>query len=367
MPFVSGHVLLLTSASESFFTGKRHELFALHKNLIGIESISGNEKAVGVYLKDYLESIGYTVEWQVVPEKSGRERANLYAYKGNKRNTKVLLTSHIDTVPPFFGYRVEGDRIYGRGSVDDKNCVAAMVTALEELYAEKEVADGDVGLLFVVEEEVGGPGMRFANDHLGINSWETVIFGEPTEMKLGVGHKGILLFNYVVKGKAAHSGYPELGINAIDILVKALARLLGTKLPDSKLLGESTINIGELAGGVAPNVIPENASAFIAIRVAENTDEVVRIVKQIAEETEHLEVTNLHSVDPQLLDYKVEGFESIVLKYATDVPYLKGDFKRYLYGSGTIQVAHSDHEYVPVQELYDSVDGYKKLVKFSLK
>lgn len=338
----------------------------MHRELIEIESISGNEKAVGVYLKAYLEKLGYTVEWQVVPEKQGRERANLYAYKGKDRNTKILLTSHIDTVPPFFGYRIEGNRIYGRGSVDDKNCVAAMVTALEELYAEQAVQDGDVALLFVVEEEVGGPGMQYANENLGVTSWKSVIFGEPTEMKLGVGHKGIILFNYVVKGKAAHSGYPELGINANEILVKALARLLNTKLPDSKLLGESTINIGELAGGVAANVIPENASAFIAIRVAENTEAIVKIVNDIAADTEHLEVERLHSVDPQLLDYQVEGFDSIVLKYATDVPYLKGSFKRFLYGSGTIQVAHSDHEYVPVEELSDSVDGYKKLVKFSL-
>lgn len=127
----------------------------------------------------------------------------MYAYKGNKRETKVLLTSHIDTVPPFFGYRIEGDRIYGRGSVDDKNCVAAMIVALEELLKEKEVQEDDVALLFVVEEEVGGSGMQFANENLGVDSWKAVIFGEPTEMKLGVGHKGIIMFRYVVEGKAA--------------------------------------------------------------------------------------------------------------------------------------------------------------------
>lgn len=143
------------------------------------------------------------MEWQVVPEKLGRERANLYAYKGSKRDTKVLLTSHIDTVPPFFGYCIEDDRIYGRGSVDDKNCVAAMIVALEELIDEKEVEVDDVALLFVVEEEIGGPGMQFANEHLGVDSWKAVIFGEPTEMKLGVGHKGIIIFKYAVEGKAA--------------------------------------------------------------------------------------------------------------------------------------------------------------------
>lgn len=150
-----------------------------------------------------MEEKGYTVEWQPVPEKHGRERANLYAYKGKSRNTKILLTSHIDTVPPFFPYRIEGDKIYGRGTVDDKNCIAAMVVAAEELYAENKVGEDDLGLLFVVEEEVGGPGMQFANDKLGVDSWETVIFGEPTEMKLGVGHKGLVFFTLVAKGKAA--------------------------------------------------------------------------------------------------------------------------------------------------------------------
>lgn len=161
------------------------------------------ENSVGIYLKTYLEGLGYTVEWQPVPGKTNRERANVYAYKGTERNTQVLLTSHIDTVPPYFGYRVEGDRIYGRGSVDDKNCVAAMIVALEELFAEKRVTPEDVGLLFVVEEEVGGPGMQFANKNLDIKSWKSVIFGEPTEMKLGIGHKGVVMFDYVAHGKAA--------------------------------------------------------------------------------------------------------------------------------------------------------------------
>lgn len=162
------------------------------------------EKSVGVYLKEYLEALGYTVEWQPVPEKLGRERANLYAYKGKNRNTRILLTSHIDTVPPYFDYEVKDGKIFGRGTVDDKNCVAAMITAHGELLKEEKIKESDVSLLFVVEEEVGGPGMQFANENLGVDSWETVIFGEPTEMKLGVGHKGIVMFHYVANGKAAY-------------------------------------------------------------------------------------------------------------------------------------------------------------------
>lgn len=105
------------------------------------------------------------------------------------------------------------------------------------------------------------------------------------------------------------------------------------------------------------------------IRVSQDTQKVIDTVQNIAKEASpegHLQVVGLHAVEPQLLEYKVPGFESIVLKYATDVPYLKGNFTRFLYGSGTIHVAHSDHEFVPIDELYDSVDGYKKLVTFSL-
>lgn len=149
-------------------------------------------------------------------------------------------------------------------------------------------------------------------------------------------------------------------------MLDALHKLTHADLPKSDLLGPSTVNIGTIKGGVAPNVIPGHAEAFVMIRVSTGLDEIVATVKQIASESEHLKITELHTVKEQLLDYKVPGFESIILAYATDVPYLKGGFTRYLYGSGTIHVAHSPVEFVPVDELYDSVDGYKKLVTFSL-
>lgn len=350
-------------SNQDFLNGPRKALYDFHKKLIDIESISGSEFNVVKFTQQHLESLGYHVEWL------GDDKTNIYAYKGDNRNTKVLLTSHLDTVPPYFPYRIEDDKIYGRGSVDDKNCVAAMVEAVEELEKEEQE---QVGLLFVVDEEVGGTGMQRVNEQLGdsiVNGWKTVIFGEPTEMKLGVGHKGIIIFNYQVKGKAAHSGYPELGINANDILLGALSKLLSAKFPVSDLLGESTVNIGQISGGVAINVIPEFAEAKISVRVTKDTEEAVKIVQKIADDTEHLEVAGLHYVGPELLDYKVDGFESIILKYATDVPYLKlkPETKRYLYGSGSIHVAHSDHEYVNIKELHDSVDGYKKLVRNSLR
>lgn len=153
------------------------------------------------------------------------------------------------------------------------------------------------------------------------------------------------------------------------MIITALYKIINAKYPKSDLLGESTVNIGVIKSGVASNVIPAHAKAQVLIRVAEGVPKILEIVNDIVKEvsSEHLSIEALHTVDAQLLDYEVPGFDNIVLKYATDVPYLKGNFKRYLYGSGSIHVAHSDHEYVPIKELYDSVDGYKKLVEFSLK
>lgn len=118
------------------------------------------------------------------------------------------------------------------------------------------------------------------------------------------------------------------------------------------------------------NVIPEKAEASVMIRTARDSPKVLEIVKQIAAESEpagRLTVEGVHTIDAQVLDANIPGFENIAVSYTTDVPYLKGSFKRYLYGSGSIHVAHSDHEHVAVDELYDSVDGYKKLVTYSLK
>ncbi len=255
------------------------ELFTLHRDLVNIESITGNEHAVEKFLFDYLAARNFTVEAQVVSlvgsdvqtasgsMKTKHERRNLYAYRGENRKTRILLSSHMDTVPPFYPYEVRRQHdIWGRGSVDDKGSVATQIVALQELLDNKEVKDGDVGLLFVVGEETGGDGMVKAND-LGLG-WETVIFGEPTELKLASGHKGNLGFVIKAEGKAAHSGYPWLGVNANSLLIPALAELDKLKLLSSTKYGNSTVNIGRMEGGVAGNVVAETASAEIQIRIA---------------------------------------------------------------------------------------------------
>lgn len=357
-------------------------LYALHKDLVNFESISGNEHHVGVFLESYLKDHGFMVERQSVgPELTGlqygearlrdeHKRFNLLAYPGAKRQTRVLLSSHIDTVPPFYGYRVRRhDQIWGRGSVDAKACVATQYQALHELLVSEAVSREDVSLLFVVGEETGGDGMRSVND-LNIQ-WETVIFGEPTELKLANGHKGLLMFTVIAHGKAGHSGYPWLGANANHILIPALVALQELGLPSSAKYGNSTLNIGEIHGGVAANVIAETASAKIGIRIADGDPETVK--EQILEAVKKVDPNNLEiefyggSYGPVYIDNDIEGFDTITVNYGTDIPSLKGNHKRYLYGPGNILVAHSDHEHLAAGELVTAVNGYKKLIQMSLK
>lgn len=259
-------------------------LLSLHRRLIEIESISGREHDVAKYLQSYLLAHNFTVELQEVEpptstltgvENSSSHkqppRFNLLAHAG-KRDAPVLLSSHIDTVPPYLPYEIrEQDQIWGRGSVDAKACVAGQIIAVEELLASGDIGKDDVALLFVVSEETGGQGMYKANE-LGLE-WHAVIFGEPTELKLASGHKGNLGFTIKALGKAGHSGYPWLGQNANSMLIPALLALEKLELPSSDKYGNSTLNIGVMEGGVGSNVIAPTAMAQILIRVAAKSAE----------------------------------------------------------------------------------------------
>ncbi|KAK4500041.1 hypothetical protein PRZ48_008227 [Zasmidium cellare] len=358
------------------------DLVALHKNLTQIESISGNEKEVGDWLAASLESQGYTVEKQLVEKDP--ERFNVFAWPGKVRDAPVVLSSHIDTVPPFlpYHYNKTDKTIFGRGSVDDKGSVAAQIVAVNELLSKGKISPDDVSLLFVVGEEVGGAGMRKAND-LGIKP-KTVIFGEPTEGKLVSGHKGTMQMVVTAKGKSGHSGYPWLGRSANEVLVRALEAVitLGDKLPKSDKYGASTFNLGRIEGGVAANVIAETATAKIAVRIAEGTPKMVkkhatkaihRAVRDFLEgELEAKDIVELDfggkGYGPIDIDADVPGFDVITVNYGTDIPWfnLTKDQKRYLYGPGTIFVAHSADEKLKVDDLYDAVEGYQKIVLHAL-
>ncbi len=243
-----------------------------------------------------------------------------------------------------------------------------MIIAAEELQAAQLLSPGDISLLFVVGEEVDGDGMLKANE-LGLQ-WESVIFGEPTEGKLPRGHKGVLNVNIKATGRAAHSGYPELGDSAPEKLLAGLEAIRHKlELPRSEVLGETTMNIGRIDGGVAANVIPFHAEAQVLFRVASGTvEELQKKISDTLHSTgyEFELAYKDNAAGPVTLDCDVPGFETMVVSYGTDVPGLKGNHKRYLWGPGTIHVAHIEAESLKVSELVDAVDAYRKLTLHAL-
>ncbi|KIW01416.1 uncharacterized protein PV09_07180 [Verruconis gallopava] len=347
------------------------ELLSLHRQLITHSSITGNESHIAHWFSSYLSDAGLQVELLEV----ANGRYDLFAYPGKARESKILVTSHLDTVPPFWPYelRNNGTEVWGRGSVDAKACVAAQTIAVLDLLARKQIREGDVSLLFVVGEETTGDGMRFFSGVKPTN-YTAVVFGEPTEGKLAAGHKGILGWTIKVRGKASHSGYPSLGLSANKILLEALDEMLSLEqeLPSSEKYGNSTLNIGRISGGVAANVVAETAEANIALRIASGSvDDITQMIKDrlrpIAARAQtaggNLTVDwpgrGYSVVD---LDHDVDGFDTITVNYGTDVPNLDGDHKRYLYGPGSILVAHSDHEHLKVSELEQAVMDFQKII-----
>lgn len=281
----------------------------LLKQLMEIPSISEEEEQIGLFLDQYLRDLGYTVE--LIPIASGSTRRNVYAYMGDERKARTMLTSHMDTVPPHIPLSIKGDIIYGRGACDDKGPLAAQIIALEELKGENAVKDGDVSLLFVVGEEKGGPGMLAAND---MNlTWEAVIFGEPTEGTMATGHKGHYVFELFTTGFSCHSGYPERGTSATEKLISVLHELKSLDLPASETLGPTTYHCGKLEGGVAYNVVAQEAYALCGIRVAANLEEIEKKVNDVVSKYPEVELKKSFSYPETMLDYEFEGKNTYVL------------------------------------------------------
>lgn len=274
--------------------------------LMAIPSVSEDEHDIGLFLSDYLKSLGYKVER--IPISPGSNRCNVYAYLGEHRKARTLLTSHMDTVPPHIPMSIKDGIIYGRGACDDKGPLAAQIIALEELRTEEAIKDGDSSLLFVVGEEKGGPGMLAAND---MNlTWEAVIFGEPTEGKLAIGHKGHYVFELFAKGIPCHSGYPEQGHSATETLVSLLEELKGLEFPVSDLLGPTTFNCGKVEGGAAYNVLAASAYALCGIRVATDLPAIEAKVAEVVSKYPNVTLRKSFSYPETLLDHKLEGMLS---------------------------------------------------------
>jgi acetylornithine deacetylase len=325
------------------------ELFNLARRLIDVPSLTGTESTMGNVFGEVLGELGFEAQFQQVDG----DRRNVMATLGTPR---VLLCTHMDTVGPFFGSSEDETHIHGRGACDTKGIAASMLKAAERLRDEGR--DG-FGLLFVVGEETTSDGAR-ATAELGWPA-EAVVVGEPTENVLASGHKGALNVELIARGRAAHSGYPELGISAIDRLTEALAALRGVPWGSDAELGQGSLNVGVIAGGAAVNVIAPEARAQVSIRVVDSARECEERLRSELASHPAVEAI-LHGASDPVQCSTMDGWSARPVSYGTDLPYLEHFGRRFLVGPGSIHDAHTDHERVSKTELVESVDVYTQLV-----
>src|ERR1039458_6477844 len=326
------------------------DVFALTRKLIDIESTTGQEAAVAEALAHELTQLGYHVERMAVEG----DRCNLWATHPGHPRPELVLSTHMDTVPPFVPSSETADRIYGRGSCDAKGIMVAQIAAAERLKGESL----HVGLLFLVGEERDSQGAQIANQQP--RGTKFLINGEPTENKLAVASKGTLRVELVARGKMAHSAYPELGESAIEKLLDALENVRRLKLPDNPKAGSCTMNIGLIEGGRAPNVIPDDARAHLLFRLVGPAHELRRNIAEAlagkAEAEFKLEI-------PYMEFATVPGIPTMIAAFTTDIPALPHWGTPLLIGPGSIHVAHTAGEYIQKQQLLDAVDLYAQIAR----
>jgi len=327
------------------------DVFRLTRELIDIPSVTGEEFQIGTSLAELLNRQGFHVDLQDISP----ERSNIIATTAAQ--PRVVLSTHMDTVPPFIPSSEDEEFIYGRGACDAKGIIAAQIAAAEKLRA---AGINEIGLLFTVDEEVTSGGARIANDHAAAVNCEYLINGEPTDNRLAIGTKGSLQVTIRTEGRAAHSAYPEQGESAIEKLLEVLHDIRNIAWPGDDVFGETTCNIGVISGGTRANVIPSAAQATLQIRLAVQSSGVKQLLEGAIDNRAALDYKSIH--DPIRLT-EVDGLETMVARFTTDIPYLSNWGKALLIGPGSILDAHTAGEKVRKTDLIAAVDRYVELTR----
>lgn len=321
----------------------------LTRELVDIDSTTGREGAAGAWLAGALRDRGYAVHEQSVRD----GRFNVIGTLATP--PRVVFSTHFDCVPPFFPSREERGRLHGRGSCDAKGTAVAMMAAAERLRAHGETR---IGLLFVVGEERGSDGATLANT-LAPGS-QFLINGEPTDNRLASATRGMYRVRLRAHGRAAHSSQPELGVSAIEKLVDALVAMRGVDWPSDPDLGTTYYTVGVIKGGVAPNVIPANAEAEVMFRTVGDHEALGPLVDRAVAHVAEWEA--VLAVPPARLK-TLEGFETAVFNFTTDIPFLDRWGTPLLIGPGSVTQAHTADESVEIAELHRAADIYVELAK----
>jgi len=328
------------------------DLFKLTRKLVEIPSVTGHEHQIGEFLFRYLKDAGFTTDKQEVAD----GRFNVLAQSGP---SLVTLSTHMDTVSPVIEFSEDGEFIYGRGACDAKGIIASQIKAAEKLLDEGITG---FGMLYVVGEETESDGAHAANT-LETES-RFLVNGEPTGNTLAMGSKGSINVDIIASGKAAHSACPEQGESAILKLLNILHDLQKTAFPSDSLLGDTTMNIGMIEGGTQYNVIPDRAVARLKFRTVYDNE----LVKNVLESSVHGRAEIRYQFEcPPVRFEMLDGFETTVAAFTTDIPMLTGWGRPFLIGPGSILDAHTDHEKILKDDLVSAVDIYHDLVMRLLK
>lgn len=328
------------------------DVLQLACELIDIASTTDDERAIAMTLELRLQKMGFTVRRQEVTA----DRFNIIATRS--KPPRVMLCTHIDTVPPFFRARDEGEFIYGRGACDTKGLLAAMLCASSRLIAE---GVEEFGFLLVVGEETDSIGAKVANRIAGEINSEFIVVGEPTESEYVRASKGALTCLLAFAGVAAHSAYPERGDSAIVKLAAAIRDIYAADWGSDAVLGQGTVNVGVVRGGEKANIIPARAEAELIFRTVRPIAEVRAQLESIISHHDG-SIVRSHGNDPVRMVVPA-GEKSRVVAFNTDVPHLPGYGQPILFGPGSILDAHSAAEKISKKELLASVDTYAQLVR----
>lgn len=323
-------------------------------DLISINSVTENELEALIFLENSLSSLGLDIEKIPVSE----NRYNLLFSKGR---IDILFTTHVDVVPALdtqFIPEIKDGRVYGRGACDAKGVLTSMIFAIKEL-----LEDGltNLGLLVVVGEEIDGIGAITAAKYLADRKIKYTINGEPTEGKLVSGHKGGVCFIINITGRSCHSGYPEQGEDANKKLIELSHALYQANWGEDPVLGKGTINLGEISGGKANNIVSDLSTVSGMVRTVGNNNQVTKQLRLLSKP--YGEISFFYNAEAVKL-MSLPNFETGVVAYCTDIPQLLpigGEFL--MYGPGTINEAHTVNESIAISELEKAVDDYQKIYK----
>jgi acetylornithine deacetylase len=326
----------------------------LLENLCALDSTTGREAALLPVLLPALEELGARVEVQAFSP----GRCNVLAVWGEPR---ILFSTHLDTVPPFIPPRVEGGTLHGRGACDAKGQIVA------QLLAASALRDRGVAWLGVAGEEADSPGAREAlawKDRF--RSCLALINGEPTELKLASGQRGVRNLRLACEGVPAHGGSPELGRSALLLLLDWIQAARALPMGEDPALGPEVWNLGTLQGGEAVNVVPARAEAAINLRYVPGSRFLERL-EALRPPAGSLEV----EVDePPCLFPELPGFPRAAVPFGSDAPALRALVPGgavALAGPGSIAVAHTPHEHLAFPDLRAGADLNRRIALHFLK